>query len=551
METLDVKKYGYPLANGYGITTDLALIRSEFESGWPRQRRTYLHNASAVTLSWKLRVNAARDLNAWLQGLDAGAFFICPLLSGNDSDAEIIAPVEIRRTSGVRAERVQNTDEFIVSFEAETKSFSGYQAKSTAAAGITPPDYPANLPLPLQQGFASDHGSRNLTAYTLIYEMNTETLGRWLDFAGYAGTGWFRSRMVSPNVPCGLEYIRFTGNPSQALVAPDKWQVSIEAESRLAMSILDAFLPPTGDCTYDADETYDDANETYDCGGVVPPQGNFVMPAGVVTISASASGTGPQTATAEIAFLPDGSVVTNPASSPAWAIWHTNPATLPDPGVALNVVAEVSIDGGASWAFYTPGADGPYLSLKNEVRIRNRVSDNISKAESLTVGLAFESGVIGPATYANGVLQLNAEITVSNPGQGIIPGFALDDSFIGSGNVGEPAGALSLGVTIYPDGRTFTYNGGGIGAPWYAPETPGAGNGKWIVVTKTGGAQSTGLEGVRIPMSAPLDYSIFKDSGTNQSNFASYNGTLQIYDAATGGNLLGSGTLTLTGEITP
>lgn len=551
METLDVQKYGYPLANGYAIATDLAMIRSGFESGWPRQRRTYLHNASSVSLSWDMRANVARDFNAWLQGLDAGAFFLCPLLSGNDSTAEIIAPVEIRRTSGVRSERVQNTDHFIVSFEAETKSFSGYQAKADAAAGITPPDYPGNLPLPLQQGFTSDHGSRNLTTYTLIYEMNTATLGRWLDFAGYAGTGWFRTRMVSANVPCGFEYIRFTGSPSQNLVAPDKWQVSIEAESRLDVAILDAFLPPTGDCTYDADVAYDDADETYDCGGVVPPQGEFVMPAGVVTISASASGTGVQTATAEIAFKPDGTVVTSPASSPGWLIWHTDPSSLQAPGLSLNQIVEVSLDGGTSWVYYTPGAAGPYLSLKDEIRIRNRVSDNISKAESLAVVLTFETGVIGPVVYANASLQLNAEITVTNPGQGIIAGFALEDSFITASQPGEPAGALSLGITITPDGRTFTYNRGGVGAPWYDPITAAAGNGKWIVITKTGGAQSTGLEGVRVPMSAPLDYSIFSPGDSSQSNFASYSGTLQIYDAATGGNLLGSGTLTFTGEITP
>jgi hypothetical protein len=550
MESINTQEYGYALASGYSIDTDLALVRSEFESGWTRQRRSYLHNASLLSVSWLLNPSKAQGLVFWLQGLDSGAFFLCPILSGNDSSGPIVNDVQIRRTSVISTERIENTNKFRVSFEAETRAFADYQAKADAVAGSGPLDYPSTLPLPLQAGFASEHASRNLTVYSLTYEMNTETLGRWLDFAGFAGTAWFKTRMVSANVPCGFEYIRFIGNISQSLVGPDKWQVSVSAESRLATSVLDEFLPPGGLCTYDSGNVYDYTEEEYDCGGEVPPQGDFVMPSGLVTVSASASGTAPQTAQAVIIFNSNGTVSTTPAGSPAWTIWHTDPSSLPSPGVALSTVAEVSLDGGATWVFYTPGAFGPFLPLTSQVRIRNRVSDNISRSESLGLTLTFESGVVG-GTFATAQVTLNASITVTNPGQGIIPSFALSDSFFGATPEGETAGGISLGVTIMPDGRSFTYTGGGAGAPWYDPITAGAGNGKWIVVTKVSGINSTGLEGVRIPMNAPLDYSIFQPESTNQSNFASYNGTLAIYDAATGGNLLGSGTLIFEGEITP
>lgn len=550
MDSLNTQEYGYALASGYSIDTDLALVRSEFESGWTRQRRSYLHNASLVRLSWRLRVSKAQSLVAWLQSLDSGAFFLCPILSGNDSASPIVSDIEIRRTSVIRAERVENTDQFIVSFEAETRSFGDYQAKADAVAGATPLDYPSDLPLPLQAGFGSEHAFRNLTTYSLTYEMNTATLAKFLDFAGFAGTAWFKTRMVSANVACGFEYLRFTSTIAQNLIGPDKWQVSVQAESRLATSVLDEFLPPAGLCTYDADIEYDYSAEEYDCGGVVPPQGDFVMPVGTVTVSASASGTAPQMAEAVIIFHADGTVTSSPASSPAWPVWHTDPATLPAPGLALSVVAEVSLDGGASWVFYTPGADGPYLPLTSEVRIRNRVYDNISRTESLSMTLSFESGVIG-GVNETASLTLVSAITVTNPGQGIVPNFALEDSFIAATDEGGTAGAILLGVTIIPDGRSFTYNGGGLGNPWYDPITSGAGNGKWIVVTKVSGLNTTGLEGVRIPMNAEVNYSIFSPETFTQSNFATYTGTLAIYDAASGGNLLGSGTLTLTGEITP
>ena len=553
-ETLDTALYGYPLVEGYSIDTDFALLRAEMESGWNRQRRNYLHNASLVTLSWRLTAAKAKALNDFLQGLDASAFFNCDLLSGNDSAKPIIHPHEVRRTGTVRTTRVENTDNFIVSFEAETRSFGNYSAWAVAAAGIAAGDYPANLPLPLQRGFTSEHSARNATVYSLTYQMNSETLARWLAFAGYAGTGWFKHPMVSANVPCGYEYVRYIGNAQQRLVGPDRWEVTVTAECRLRNAILDNFLPSGGDCVYDqSDLSYDEATEEYDCGGTpAPPTGGFIVPSGAATVSASSTGTGTQTAEAKITFFASGLVSASPSISPAWTKWHDSVSTLADPGVAVDAVCEFSVDGGTTWLYYTPTLGGPYISLRGQdVSFRSMVSNNISESKVLPLTFSFQSGTVSPATTATADVTLSASITVTVPGQGIVEDFVLSDTFIGAMAEGVPASDLYLSVTVYPDGTAFGIYTGATG-PWYAPATAGVGNGKWLVVNKVSGDIDLNIEGVRIDMSAPFELYIFQPNrGLSSSNFASYYGTVSIYDAAVGGTLIGSGSLELVGELTP
>lgn len=554
MAALDVRKYGYPLRNGYGITTDLALQRTEVQSGWGRQRRTYLHNASLITLSWRLRVAQAKELREWLQSQPDGQFFDCELLTGNDAAVgNTITSLPVRRTTGITEQRVPLTDQVVLSFSAETQEQTGYQELADAAAGQGPVYYPGTFPLPASANFSAAHGTRNVTVYTLTYQVDTALLGDWLAFAGSSGTAWFWHPMISSNVLCGYELVRYTSAPSQQLTGPNSWSVGVSAETMPGYSILELVMPPTGECTYDSAINYDDPLEEYDCGGVAPPSGTFSVPASA-SVSATAIGAQPLTASAMIGFNRDGSVVSSPPSSPVWTAWHTAPETLPNAAVSFSKVVEFSIDGGVTWQYSSPRPGGTWLSLKaQDVWVRLAHTATYDEVKTLTLNVEFRTNQLPtPETYATAGcdLTLNLSLDVTDP-IGVVDGAAFEDGYIITLGPGETTNGVSAGVTFNNQGQVFSRTSGGLIGEWFSPTQINAGQGLWIILTDAGGSLGQGkpTTGVRMSLAVSQVFEVYS-AGAPGSTFARcyWSGTYQIYNAQSGGSLLGSGTIYLESE---
>lgn len=562
MNALDTKRFGLPRASTYSSSMDLALGKTQFETFWTRQRRTYLHNASLFTLSWNLPTREAKVLMDWLQALPQGEFFWCDLLSGNNYQAsrdEIIAPIQIRRTTEITAERVPLIDRFIVSFQAETMATGNYQEIAAAAANQPPATYPRNLPLPRATGFQSAHGVRNVTAYTLVYQMNTQTLQKWLAFAGYAGTAWFFHPMVSPNVPCGLELIRYATGFEQNLVGPDTWEVSVAAETMPGTATLYYDMPPTEDCTYNSNVFYDEPDHPYECGGVPPPQGNFVVPVGQVVLTGAAAGPAPQTASTIIKFGVDGSVSGDPGIVPAWTAWHTAPTTLPRPAVSCTEVIEFSFDDGATWRFSTPVPGGFWMSLKeHNVWLRRTLTGSYDQFADFDFLLNFQSDIAPTPVPVSGAqasvrMSLSLDITGGGGGGQGAPtiGEVFADGYVYTNpGSGEPDVAYA-GVRFQPNGEVFGVSLGEILGLWFDPVTIGAGTPLFIKLTKTSGTATIVGEGVtRFNMAGPLDFVVSARGGGSQGgSYVSWFGTYAIWNATTGGSVVGSGFIELESEI--
>ena len=286
------EKFGLPIIANYSYELDLALLRSKMASSWVRQRRTYTHAASLFNVTFRVTTAYAQELVQWLQ--DNNDWMFMTLLNGNDAGSfETLHDVEVRRTTDITSTRVSRLDQFEVSFQVETRSLSWADEYLATAMGAPSVDYPAALPAPIMDGFSATHSTRNVTTYSMSYRMKTETLKKWQEFAAFMGTGWFRSRMVSPNVPCGYEWMRYTTNPTVSLERPNVFIVTVQAETMPASYSIEGIAPPTGgggtvdpplpppgsSCTYDdINILYDEDEHPYVCSGAyVPP----VLPSGV------------------------------------------------------------------------------------------------------------------------------------------------------------------------------------------------------------------------------------------------------------------------------
>lgn len=110
-------------------------------------------------------------------------------------------------------------------------------------------------------------------------------------------------------------------------------------------------------------------------------------------------------------------------------------------------------------------------------------------------------------------------------------------------------GAYSVGLTSLGGGSvSFSLSSDGTTSPdtqgWFttAPQT-GVGTGKWVIFSQTGGIMSTSSPaiGSRIELTSTVTITgTYAGSAVRFANFS-----VQIYDAASGGNLIGSGTLYL------
>jgi hypothetical protein len=235
-------------------------------------------------------------------------------------------------------------NQFVVSFEVETNRLVGSQTSLDIGAGASSNLYPSDLPIPIMEGFSASHGARNVTTYSLLYRMSTNLLKQWNYFAAFKGTAWFMSPMVSPNVPCGREWIRYISNPEVRLIRPNVFEVSIQAESMPSAYSIEGvtapggglpIYPPISGCTYDDSLIkYDENGHPYECGtggggggggggGVATPTNDFVVPASRMIVSASMQGTAPVTVTSKISFMRTGAVLLVDSVSPAWTTWYS------------------------------------------------------------------------------------------------------------------------------------------------------------------------------------------------------------------------------------
>lgn len=118
------------------------------------------------------------------------------------------------------------------------------------------PEWPATLPAPDRSGYQYSLGfglvrtpfeggyvrQRRTSfampgAFAMEFRMNTKQLGILQVFLDKIGYGWFAMDLVTgaariwrPLSDCILHKIRFTADPVFAMIAPNLWQVTLQAE---------------------------------------------------------------------------------------------------------------------------------------------------------------------------------------------------------------------------------------------------------------------------------------------------------------------------------
>ena len=251
-------KFGLPISLNYKAAMDVNLQRTAMASGWQRHRRKWLHNPSVFEVTFRMSISLAGDFIAWLRWHGNDTFEL-PLLHGNNALADCgLTRIEVKRMTGTEVERLPKVDQVLVSFQVETLYQVGYSVIAHDAQGTQAIEWPSTLPLPLAEGFTESHSDNGVTQYQLTFRLNTRQLALFLQFAGGKGLRWFKMHWPVTNVGCGDEYIRFTGNPSMSLVAPDTWEVSIKAETMPAFlgAATNPDPPSAGVRTYDSAELY-------------------------------------------------------------------------------------------------------------------------------------------------------------------------------------------------------------------------------------------------------------------------------------------------------
>ncbi len=84
---------------------------------------------------------------------------------------------------------------------------------------------------------------------------------------------------------------------------------------------------------------------------------------------------------------------------------------------------------------------------------------------------------------------------------------------------------------------------------WFSPTTTGIGVGYWVLVNApTVGSFTTGTTGSRVQISSEPLYSA-TTTGSATGRQAEAQATYEIWDAASGGNIAGSGSITLFAEV--
>jgi hypothetical protein len=85
---------------------------------------------------------------------------------------------------------------------------------------------------------------------------------------------------------------------------------------------------------------------------------------------------------------------------------------------------------------------------------------------------------------------------------------------------------------------------GDISGAWFATQTAGIGSSYWAIVTLTTGTVTTGTTASRVSLAAGHTWSVVT-TGSGSIRVKNAVGTIQIWDAASGGNMVSSGIFTI------
>jgi hypothetical protein len=110
-----------------------------------------------------------------------------------------------------------------------------------------------------------------------------------------------------------------------------------------------------------------------------------------------------------------------------------------------------------------------------------------------------------------------------------------------------------VGATQALSGITFEDNGTVTGLNdanpnWFDPTTSGIGASYWVYVSPTIGTFTSGTTGSRLQLSTPRAYTCETTGGTI-TRVKSVTASYEIWNASTGGSIVGSGTITLQSEV--
>lgn len=115
------------------------------------------------------------------------------------------------------------------------------------------------------------------------------------------------------------------------------------------------------------------------------------------------------------------------------------------------------------------------------------------------------------------------------------------------GLMGVGSTQATVSFSMNSDG-TCTASEFGSPAYWYDPITTGIGASYWVIVTVTSGTVSSGNVGSRVSLSSGQTWTA-TTIGTAMSRSRIVEGTVQIWDASTGGNKVAEGTFYLEASV--
>lgn len=126
-----------------------------------------------------------------------------------------------------------------------------------------------------------------------------------------------------------------------------------------------------------------------------------------------------------------------------------------------------------------------------------------------------------------------------NSDGGVIPDVAVLCEKIQSLYVGSTT-QVTASASFNPDG-TVTLDGVGHPGAWHTAPAAGLGSSYWAIVTLTSGSVTSGTTGARVSLATGHAW-VTTTSGTGTNRTKSAIGTIEIWDAASGGNMVSTGT---------
>jgi hypothetical protein len=383
--------------------------------------------------------------------------------------------------------------------------------------------------------------------------------------------GRFPAIYLDPSI---IYRVRLFNSAGTQLRQTDPYYSQLSTVGTSALSAYGFQIATTGEVTLDAPNTGGSGvTLTLNAGalGTAALQVTGTLAGNSAIIVNSSATTGAQTATFTATNKP-GTATSSPAG---WLpitcdsvqyyvpIWHGNNFTpyAPNPTALGQVIVASSIAfEGNGTSIATGGTVTPSNWFSPATpNIGSGYYVNFTKTSGLS-GLAFTIG----GTPISGFQHIGSTgITVSSNAQATIAGtYQLSTSASGSPIVAT--GTISLsnnngvqsptysGATPFAVGGNGQTNYNGTGGPaWYLPVTANIGSGYYILITQTGGTSGYSFSAATgTPANITNSGISIGISGSGSSTYY-VTGTYIISSDSAGANVLGSGTITLTGGFTP